>query len=105
MSPRENSTSSRTLALFFDGTMDEYSSTVGILWTTLTLKIFSNGSIFQNTNVVKLFSLLNKNSSKQLCYYQVSVLLRLALQYLIVTKNFQAGFGQLELRTHYICGH
>ncbi|KAH9947605.1 hypothetical protein B0H21DRAFT_323664 [Amylocystis lapponica] len=43
----------RTLILCFDGTADQYDGT--------------------NTNVVKLYSLLNKDESQQLCYYQPGV--------------------------------
>ncbi len=49
----EVKTSPRTIILCFDGTGNEYEDKV--------------------TNVVKLYSLLKKDSKNQLCYYQVSV--------------------------------
>ncbi len=49
----EVKTNARTIILCFDGTGNEYDAKV--------------------TNVVKLYSLLRKDSKNQLCYYQVSI--------------------------------
>jgi len=49
----QNERKPRTLVLCFDGTADQYDGF--------------------NTNVVKLFALLNKDESEQLCYYQPGI--------------------------------
>ncbi len=49
----DSAPSARTIVLCFDGTGNEYND--------------------EPTNVIKLYSLLRKDSRNQLCYYQVGV--------------------------------
>jgi hypothetical protein len=61
----------RTLVLCFDGTSNEFSERVGQLSIAALDVAYLVDVTTQNTNVVKLYSILKKDDPKsQLCYYQ-----------------------------------
>jgi uncharacterized protein (DUF2235 family) len=61
----------RTLVLCFDGTSNEFSERVSQSVDCCLDVAYLVGVITQNTNVVKLYSILKKDDPKsQLCYYQ-----------------------------------
>ena len=67
-SVRAEAATPRTLVLCFDGTAGQFDGDVSV-GGLLLMQILN---YLQNTNVVKLFSLLRKDDTdRQRCYYQV----------------------------------
>ena len=66
----------RTIVLCFDGTSNEYDDTVRVFPFPSSLEkiiVSCHRDVPQNTNVVKLYSILKKDKVEdQVCYYQVS---------------------------------
>ena len=84
----------RTHVLCFDGTANEFSHKVSLSIAALDIAYLVD-VIVQNTNVVKLYSILKKDDPKsQLCYYQARCLFD---SYVRVSKTelteIQAGIG------------
>ena len=73
MAQRRRPDDSRTLILCFDGTLNEFNNQVALTMVTRVVCWHLQGLTLglQNTNVMKLFNLLDKDHLGQLCYYQV----------------------------------
>jgi uncharacterized protein (DUF2235 family) len=71
LSSKDNHRKPRTLVLCFDGTANEFGERVSQLSIAALDVAYLVDVIIQNTNVVKLYSILKKDDPKsQLCYYQ-----------------------------------